>query len=250
LLLLIVVILLFFLFNPNLLPGLGSRLGSQSRKPYRQAKWVWSSLTGTEDESIRAEQEYGAECAQAFAAQFPGKVSRGDRELADSIAKKLAGAVNDSRRSFHVDVIGTTTANAYALPGGFIFITETLLDLCGRDKDEIAFFLGHEMGHVLRGHAKDHMTANVFFNAVMSRLPAAGTLIRTVLSKGYSQMQELEADREGIRLSAAAGFSARSSISALKHLSQAAPDASGLAEYLSSHPPISERIQELEKSLG
>jgi Zn-dependent protease with chaperone function len=40
-------------------------------------------------------------------------------------------------------------ANAFALPGGFVFITKPLLDLCNHDRNEIAFFLGHEIAHIL-----------------------------------------------------------------------------------------------------
>jgi predicted Zn-dependent protease len=206
-------------------------------------------MAGTEDEAIRAEHEYGAECARAFAAQFRGKVLPGDQELVNKIGAMLADSVKDPRRKFHIEVVGTSVANAYALPGGFIFITGALLDLCERDRNEIAFFLGHEIGHVIRGHARDQMTASTFLNAVMSKLPAAGQLLRTVVSKGYSQMQELEADQEAVRISSAAGFNTRSSITALQRLTMIAPDPSGLAEYLSSHPPVSERVRALEKSL-
>jgi predicted Zn-dependent protease len=216
--LIIVIVILFLLFNPKLLPHLGTWLGGQSRKPFRQAKWMWNSFAGTEDESIRAEREYGGECAHAFATQFSGKASHRDQELVASIGLKLAEAVKDPRREFRFTVVGSTPANAYALPGGFVFITGALLDLCARDRNEIAFFLSHEIGHILRGHARDHLTANTFLNAVMSRLPAAGQLLRHVLSKGYSQMHELEADQEAVLLTAAAGFDARASIAALRRL--------------------------------
>jgi beta-barrel assembly-enhancing protease len=248
--LIVIIVILFLLFNPRILPGLGTWLGGQSRKPFKQAKWMWSSFAGTEDESIRAEHEYGEECARLFATQFPGKASRTDQELVADIGSKLAMAVKDPRREFRFTVVGAAPANAYALPGGFAFITEALLDLCARDRNEIAFFLSHEIGHILRGHARDHLTANTFLNAVMSRLPAAGQMLRQVLSKGYSQMHELEADQEAVRLTAAAGFDARASVAALKRLEQVGPDRKGLAEYLSSHPPISERVRELEKLLG
>jgi beta-barrel assembly-enhancing protease len=240
---------LILLFNPKLLPGIGGWLGGQSRKPYRQAKWVWSSFTGSEDEQIKAEREFGQECAHAFAKQFSGSPSRADQELAATIGLKLADAVRDSRREFRFTVVESKLANAFALPGGFIFITGSLLDLCKHNHDEIAFFLGHEISHVLRGHARDHMTANVLLTAVMSRLPAAGQMLRHVIGKGYSQTLELEADQEGMRLASAAGYDARASIHALAQLSQVSPDAGGLAEYLSSHPQISERIRELEKRL-
>jgi beta-barrel assembly-enhancing protease len=245
---LILIIVLIVLFNPKILPGIGSWLGGQSRKPVRQAKWMWSLFTGTEDEQIRAEREFGQECASAFAKQFPGSPSRADQELIAAIGSKLADSVKDDRREFRFAVVVSTLANAFALPGGFVFITGSLLDLCKRDRDEIAFFLGHEVGHVLRGHAKDHMTANTLLNAIMARMPAAGQMLRQVISKGYSRTLELEADQEGARLAAAAGFNARASISALKNLSQVSPDTSGLSEYLSSHPPITERMRELEKN--
>jgi predicted Zn-dependent protease len=248
--LLIIILVLILLWNPEILPRMGDRLGGQLRKPFRQTKWMWSSFAGTEDESIRAEREYGLECAREFVKQFPGNASHADQVLIANIGAHLADAVKDPRRKFRFTVVASNLANAFALPGGFVFITGSLLDLCAHDRNQIAFFLGHEIGHILRGHARDHLTANVFLNAVMSRLPAAGQMLRQVIGKGYSQTLELEADQEAVRLAASAGFNARASIDALKLLAQVSPDASGLAEYLSSHPPISERVRELGKHFG
>jgi predicted Zn-dependent protease len=211
---------------------------------------MWSWFAGTEDELIRAERDYGLECARAFAKQFSGSVSGTDQELAANIGSRLADAAKDPRREFRFTVAASTLVNAFALPGGFVFITGSLLDLCEHDRDEIAFFLGHEIGHILRGHARDQLTAKTFLSAVMARLPAAGQMLRQIVGKGYSRTLELEADQEAVRLAAAAGFDARASVNALKRLAQVFPDASGLAEYLSSHPPLSERVRELEKYLG
>jgi beta-barrel assembly-enhancing protease len=248
--LIIIIVFLFLLCNPKSLPHSGTWLGGRLRKPYRQARWMWSSFAGSEDEVILAEREYGRECALAFAAQFSGKSKQADQALVESIGNKLAGATKDPRRRFDFRAADSTSANAFALPGGFIFITTSLLDLCERNRDEIAFFLGHEIGHVLLGHARDRMTADTFLNAVTARLSAVGPMLREVVRKGYSREQELDADREGLRLEAAAGFDARASLSALKRLEQVAPDASGFAEYVSSHPSLSERLQRLEESLG
>lgn len=248
--LIILILVLVIFFNPKILPRMGDWLGGQSRKPVRQAKWMWKLFTGTEDESIEAERDYGQECAREFAKQFSKPGSRADQELAAKIGGKLVQAVKDPRREFRFTVVDSTLANAFALPGGFVFITGSLLDLCQRNPDEIAFFLGHEMGHVLQGHARDHMTASAFLNAVMSRVPAAGQMLRHVVSKGYSRTLEMEADKEAVRLAAAAGFDARASIDALKCLTKVSPDVSGLAEYISSHPRLSDRIRELEEQLA
>jgi predicted Zn-dependent protease len=244
---LIIFVVLLLLFQPRLLPRIGAWLGAEARKPYRQAKWMWSLFSGTEEEVIRAEEEYGRECARAFSSQFAGPISQADQELVSAIGSKLADAAKDSGRRFHFTVAASEVANAFALPGGFVFITVSLLDLCKRDRGEIAFFLGHEIGHVRRNHAKDHMAVDTILKAVSARLPKAGQMLRHMASKGYSRMLELEADEEAVRLAAAAGFDTRASISALKRLTRLAPGPSGLAEYLSSHPPIPERIRELEK---
>jgi predicted Zn-dependent protease len=247
--LILIIILLFILFNPKLLPSIGTSLGRSARKPYRQAKWMWNSFAGSEDSAIQAEREYGQECARAFTAQFSGNASQADQALVGNIGSALADAAKDSRRRFDFTVSKMDAANAFALPGGFIFITASLLDLCGRDRNEIAFFLGHEIGHVLRGHARDRLTADTFLNAVMCRMPAAGRMIAEVVRKGYSQEQELEADQTAMRLAAAAGFDARAAISALERLTQIAPDPAGFSEYLSSHPPVKERVRRLKESL-
>lgn len=243
---LILVVLLLLILNPQILPGLGSLLGARSRRPYRQAKWVWNSLAGTEDSAIRAEGDYGEACARIFEQQFSGSAPHRDQAMVEDIGAKLAAAVNDPRRTFRFTAVASPAANAYALPGGFIFITQPLLDLCGRNRDETALFLAHEIGHVKRGHAKNLMAANAFFHAVASRMPAAGRMLREVAGKGYSRSLELEADAEAARLTAAAGFDASAAISALGRLRQVAPDLNGLAEYLSSHPPVQERIDALK----
>ena len=243
-LLLIVVGVLLFL-GAKFLPSLGAWLGGQSRKPFRQAKWMWSWFAGTEAEAIQAEYEYGRECARQFAAQFPGKAPREKQEVVSAVGSRLADAVKDHSRKFHFSLVRANVSNAYALPGGFVFITEPLVDLCAQDPDELAFLLGHEMGHVIRGHARSQLTARTFLNAVTARLSGAGLMLRQLLNQGYSRDLELEADGEGARLAAAAGFDPRAAARALERLARGASGDAGLAEYFSSHPPLAERVRKL-----
>ncbi len=244
---LLLIAALLLLFGAKLLPRLGAWLGGQSRKPFRQAKWMWSWFAGTEAEAIQAEYEYGRECARQFAAQFSGKAPREKQEVVAAVGSRLADAVKDRRREFHFSLVRASLANAYALPGGFVFITEPLLDLCAQDRDELAFLLGHEMGHVLCGHAKSQLTARTFLNAVTARLAGAGLMLRQLLNQGYSRELELEADREGARLAAAAGFDPRAAARALGRLAGVSSGNAGLTEYFSSHPPLAERVQKLER---
>jgi predicted Zn-dependent protease len=247
-LLLIVGLILFF--SAKLLPRLGSLLGGSARKPFRQAKWMWSWFAGSEAESIQAEREYGRECARQFERQFSGNAARPNQQLVGAVGARLAAAVNDPRREFRFTVVAAPVSNAYALPGGFVFITEPLLDLCEHDQDEIAFFLGHEMGHVLRGHAKNQLTASALLSAITARLAGAGLMLRQLLNKGYSRELELQADREGARLAGAAGFDRRAAVRALGRLAHASPANGALAEYFSSHPPFDERIRSLQQPVA
>jgi len=249
-LLLLVVLILLLLFGSKLLPQLGRELGRKARKPYRQAKWVWDGATGTEEDSIRAEREYGRLCAHEFIRQFTGTVSPEDQKLVDSIGSQLAGAVNDRRLEFRFTAVASSAANAYALPGGFVFITRPLLRLSDYDRDTIAFFLGHEIAHITKGHAKEQLTAKTLLRAVSGRLSGTGLLLQQFLDKGYSRTLEQEADREAVRLAKAAGFDASASLRALEHLGRVAPDTSGLAEYFSTHPSFTERIRDLKNQAG
>jgi predicted Zn-dependent protease len=244
--LLIVILILLLLFGSRLLPKLGEDLGRKARKPYRQARWLWNWAAGTEEDAIRAEREYGLECSREFAGQFPGNTDPGDQEFVDSVGSKLAEAVEDRRIKFRFAAVASSTANAYALPGGFVFITRALLKLTGYDRDAAAFFLGHEIAHITKGHARDRLTASTLLHAVSARLSGTGQLMRELLDKGYSRALEQEADLEAVRLAKAAGFDSRASIRALEKLGSVAKDHSGLAEYFSTHPSFTERIRDLE----
>lgn len=247
---LLLIVGLFLFLGAKLLPRIGFWLGGRSRKPFRQAKWMWSWLAGSEAESLQAEHDYGRECAGEFAAQFPGRPSHDNQALVDAVGSRLAAVVKGPRREFRFSVVVAATSNAFALPGGFIFITEPLIHLCGHDEAEIAFFLGHEMAHVLHGHAKHQLTASTFLNAVTARLAGAGLMLREVLANGYSQDLELEADREGAGLVVAAGFDPRVAVRGLRRLAQASTDNVGLLEFFSSHPPLAERVRSLEQALS
>ena len=150
---------------------------------------------------------------------------------------------------FPFKAVPSALANAFALPGGFVFITASPLDLCKHDCSEIVFFMGHEIGHILCGHARDKPTANTFLNAVMTRILAAVQMLRHMVSKGYTRTLELEDDRDAVRLMSAAGFDGSASIRALMRFTQVSPENSGLTEYFSSHPSLSERVLELEQYL-
>ena len=110
-----------FFFN------LGRSVGASARK----GKWLWQSLTGSEDDRIAAEQESGRDLAQAFAAEATILSEPAVAQVISDIGGKLAARVKNKLRKFAFTPVVMSEPNAFALPGGFIFITTGLLELCG-----------------------------------------------------------------------------------------------------------------------
>lgn len=244
--LLLLALLIVLLWRGRSLPALGQRLGRRARKPFRQARWLWASLAGDEAEALSTEEAFGRECARELAASFPGRAAPDDQKRVADIGARLVTVQGNRPRSFELRAVAAAAPNAFALPGGFVFVTDALVRLCADDRDALAFVVAHEMGHVRLRHARDRFMADVVFDAVSRRVPAAGQVVREMLGKGYSRQQELEADREAVRLMTAGGFHQDGAVRALERLAQQAPaDATPASEYFSTHPPLEERIRAL-----
>lgn len=246
--LLLLALLIALLWRGRGLPAIGRRLGERARKPFRQARWLWGSMGGDEAEALSAEEAFGRECARELVAKFPGRVAPDDQRLVAEIGARLRAAQGDGPRAFEFRAVAASAPNAFALPGGFVFVTDALLRLCADDRDALAFVVAHEMGHVLLSHARDRFMADLVFDVVGRRVPAAGPVVREMLGKGYSRDQELEADHDAVRLLKAAGFHPDGGVRALERLAQRTPEQDGLGEYFSTHPRLHDRIRALRKT--
>jgi predicted Zn-dependent protease len=149
--------------------------------------------------------------------------------------------------------------NAFALPGGHVFIGGGLIALMDSE-DQLASVLGHEVEHIDHYHCAERVQTQ----AALQKVPL-GELVAIpveVFEAGYSKTQELEADREGTRLAVKARYSplgavrmfqtfdrlfherARRAQSLEEELSQLALGT--LEGYFRSHPPNSERIAQIQ----
>jgi Zn-dependent protease with chaperone function len=166
--------------------------------------------------------------------------------------------VANELRSFHFEPFLAAEPNAFALPGGFIFVTRSIIELCRWDNDQIAFLLAHEMAHVIRGHTIERIVTNSAISTVSRATPMRGVLggwLQTVgvrfLETAYSRDQELEADRLGVRLAEAAGYNPEGSIELLSRLAELKKpsDPLNLSEYFSTHPSSELRIKSIRHFL-
>jgi Zn-dependent protease with chaperone function len=230
------------------------KLGRKAGAGIRKGRWLWASLTGSEAEELEAEYQAGCDLARSFDRGVALDDDARGCELLARITKRLTARLTNKQRRWRVVLTGTDEAGAFALPGGFLYVTRPLLELCNFDEDEIACVVGHEMGHVVRGHAMERLRSQLLTSAATraARIPG-GLLSQWILGAGvslfhsaYSRDRELEADEFGARLAAAAGYDPRGAIRALERLQQIEVDGGlPLAEYFSSHPPPEVRIQRL-----
>jgi len=162
--------------------------------------------------------------------------------------------VKEKKLPFIVRVTAEREPNAIALPGGPIFVSWPLLEMCQWQRDEIAFVLGHEMAHIVRQHTLNRIVKDAALslllrqssgrNAASAWLSKAG---RQLLGHAYSRDDELEADVFAVALVGTVGGDALAGERLLKKLAQGTAGQSvGIAGgYLATHPPLIERVANL-----
>ena len=232
-------------------------LGRLAGKQFRKAQWMWASATGSEDEAIRAEQAVGRDMAAAVREDARVAVDPAVQAALDDVAVPLAAHVRNRTHRFEVAPLPGAEPNAFALPGGYIFVAPALVDLACGHRDELAFIVAHEMAHVIRRHAIDRILSQRALKAITLASPAARSIapwVRTVgvqwLERAYSQDQEYEADELGGRLMRAAGFDAAGAVRMLERLRALERDRTGgLGGWLATHPPTTDRIHRLREQL-
>jgi len=154
-------------------------------------------------------------------------------------------------------VLDSPNVNAFAVPGGTIFITRGLLERM-RNEAELAGVLGHEIVHVLRKHhlkaiqkgAQSSLAGDAMSMALKDRAgPARDKLIAfgtEMYSRGLDKGDELEADRLGIVIAARAGYDAYGLPSVLQTLQAMSAQDSAIALMFKTHPAPGERLAALE----
>lgn len=178
-------------------------------------------------------------------------------ERVERIGRKVAFASDRIALPYSFQVLDREELNALALPGGPVYITKALVGKL--NDDELAAVLGHEIAHIVARHGVKRLQAHRFQTLLTIALMMSGRETReaakfaaqalNILSLGYSQEDELLADRLGVRYAYRAGFDPRASLTVLKILREEKKKKGLRHGWLSTHPYISERIAALEEYL-
>jgi predicted Zn-dependent protease len=210
----------------------------------------------------------GAKAHPQLVAEFGGAMSGPQAAYVEGVGKTIAvqSGLSNARGDFTVTLLNSPVNNAFAVPGGYVYVTRQLVSLMNNEA-ELAGVLGHEVGHVAAQHSRKRQSAatrNAIIGVLGSVLSgvllgngSAGQLGQKVFSQGsqmltlsYSRGQETEADNLGVQYLGRARYDPRAMSTVLASLAQQnALDArlmgtsSQVPAWASTHPDPASRVR-------
>ncbi len=180
------------------------------------------------------------------------------------IAEKVIAVLPNeyASQNWEVVVFEDDSANAFALPGGYIGVHTGLLKIA-TNQDQVATVLGHEVGHVIAEHSNERVSQSSLLSTGMQlgsvALEMGNVQYRNEIMQGlglgaqygvvlpFSRSHESEADTIGLDLMAKAGFNPKESVTLWENMSTAGSGAT--PEFLSTHPAPTSRINNLQSQM-
>jgi predicted Zn-dependent protease len=213
--------------------------------------------------AMTPEQEIalGYKSAPQMAAQMGGlsqneKARALVKQVGDGLVAKSFAAKSPYKFSFHV-LADPRTVNAFALPGGPIFITEGLLRLL-KTEAELAGVLGHEIGHVIGRHSSERLAKQQLTQGLIGALVIGsgdyttaqiGQMVGSMINMSYGREDELESDGFGVRIMAEAGYDPRALMRVMEVLAKAS-GGSRQPEFVSTHPAPENRAARIKEAIA
>ncbi|TGE24469.1 M48 family peptidase [Hymenobacter aquaticus] len=217
----------------------------------------------TTEQEIALGLQAAPEMAQQYGGLHPDRQAAARvEEIGQQIVRSTKAGQTPYKFQFHL-LADENTINAFALPGGQIFITAGLLKNL-RSEGQVAGVLAHEIGHVVARHsaeqvAKSSLTQGLTGAAAIAvydpdrpstaAAAAATAMVSKLITMRFGRQDELEADRLAVDFTPQAGYDPRAMIQVMQILEQAG-GGSRTPEFMSTHPNPGNRIGELEKDIA
>ena len=225
-------------------------------------KTVKKISTATSDIDEPQEISLGQGIASNLLGAAPLLDNRSVQEYVNHVGRWLALQTERPELPWHFAVLDDADVNAFAAPGGYVFITKGLLARM-KSEAELAGVLAHEISHVLKKHhlqaikkdARGGLLSEFAEQAIeekgghpaLNKLVGAGT---EIYARGLDKDDEFEADRMGVVIAARSGYDPYGLPAVLQTLDGLNPKDSGLALMFKTHPALADRLSLLDKQMS
>ncbi len=233
----------------------------------------YNILTGKENLTFISEKkeiQLGKKISKQVADDFQIIKDPALRDKVNSIGYKLVENCDRKNIIYYFEVIekidtNTTAANekeepnAFALPGGYIYINKKLIEMLNNNDAEIAAVLAHEISHTVLRHnilmLQEALGAQALMiilatNSADSNSAKNSQIALILLYLEYSKEREMEADKLALKYLKLSGFNPRSAITVLEKIKNYQFDSPIRSYYMKTHPYLDERIEVIERELA
>jgi predicted Zn-dependent protease len=224
----------------------------------------FNEITGeTQHVSISAEQEIalGVNSLPAMIEQYGGLHPDAEaQKFVKGVGQRIVQSSEVKKTPYQYDfhlLYDPNVVNAFALPGGQVFITQALFNKL-ETEDQLAGIFGHEVGHVVARHgaeriAKQELTQGLTGAAVVAsgdyQTAQAAQMIAGLVNMSYGRDQELESDDLGVRFMIQAGYDPEALVSVMQIL-ESASGGQRQPEFMSTHPSPENRVQKIRDAIA
>lgn len=216
-------------------------------------------ITGEEELMLLSESqdiEIGRKYAPEVEKELGGKIDNPAlQNYIDSVGQKIARISHRPDWEYHFVALKDDSLNAFALPGGYIFITKGMLEKL-QTEAQLAAILAHETVHVVARDTANAMSSQIGLSLLLSAVTSGETsrgvltaaqLTQQIINLRYSRKDEREADLGGLDYMVAAGYNPYGMVETMQMLEN--EQKVRTVEFLSSHPPPENRTAYLTQRI-
>jgi predicted Zn-dependent protease len=177
-----------------------------------------------------------------------------------NIGRRVAGVSDRTNINYEFYCLDTDELNAMALPGGIVYVNKGLVNKL--NDAEMAFIVGHEVGHIAAKHSVKKVQANLGFQLLLAvafafsgqnqqnsatTIADVSSQIYNLIALGYNRQDEYFADKLGVKYAYRAGYDPYAAVTALEKLKKGESENVKVLEYLRTHPYTDDRIKAVKE---
>ncbi len=221
---------------------------------------IYNSATGQRETffiDTRTEVSLGQDMAKQISSEMKLVDDFKMQERLERIGQRISAVSDRKDLKYQFNIVNAREFNAFAIPGGSVYVNSGLM--AAANDDELAAVVAHEVGHIAARHSVKRLQAVLGYQLLSSialgvsgqqQVLQAVDVVFNVIVLGYGRKDEFLADKLGIKYAQAAGFNPYGMVSFFQKLKQEGKNTGLNLVFLSSHPPIDERIKQAQEEIS